>query len=89
MIRITNKEFNEVKNKLFVVISFHQNGKRALTYGRCSAFQALKEVMLKSQRGMICKVYREESIPAVYLHNNIEDYADFQDIESFGEGSEL
>lgn len=53
--KMTSKEYNEVKNAGYTVISFYE-GRRTMTYGNASLTQAMQEVMFRGRLGHNCLV---------------------------------
>ena len=70
---LPQRQVDAIRDTKYTVISFHPNGKRALTYSGLNAYTALHEIMLKSQRQFQCIVI-EGDIPVSQNSNSINDY---------------
>lgn len=72
MNNLTNKEYNQIKNKLVTVVSFNKDGIRTMTYGGCNYAKAVEEVLFRQSLGQ--HSFLIENLPDGEVSRNIKDY---------------
>ena len=73
MNKISQKEYQEIKNKTVTVISF-ENGQRTMTYGGLSYKQAIEETIRASMYGQTSLIVPQELANELKTKWDIEYY---------------
>ena len=76
MKNMTIKKYNEVKNKILIVISF-KNGIRTLTYSNVNYKKAIEHIIEEQSYGKTCIVLK--NLPKDEVSYNFEDYKKYME----------